>query len=76
LPWLLGQLKNYDRTEQVAWNKSSLLLNIILQDKHYNYLHLILNRNYLQKLLKILSWKTWVERFNIVLVKEGSGASA
>jgi hypothetical protein len=48
-----------DMIEQVAWNKSSLLLKIIFKmHTHYNY---FLNINYLQKLLKMPSRQAWVE---------------
>jgi hypothetical protein len=62
--------------EQVAWNKTSLLLkNILLNThKHYTYLQSILSRNYLQSYYKMPSRYAWVERSKDLL-KEG-GAQA
>jgi hypothetical protein len=43
---------------QVAWNKSSLLLNLFYEThNHYNYLQWILKLKVFTKVIKMSSWK-------------------
>jgi hypothetical protein len=62
---------SYNRTstansiiEQVVMNKSSILLKNILQNTHTLQLHtmIIKTEKITQKLLKMSSWKAWVQR--------------
>jgi hypothetical protein len=59
-------------TEQVSWKKSSLLLkNILLNTQPLKlFMMNIKTENIHKKLLKMPSWKTWVERPR-GLLKEG-----
>jgi len=50
--------------EQVARNKSSLLLKNIIKNtqKHHNYLQQILKQKVFTKAIKMPGWWAWVER--------------
>ncbi len=61
----------YNRT--VVWNKSSLLLKIILTNTNRSTIYKDnLIRNYLQKLFKILSSNDWAEEPNLVIKRGGA----
>jgi len=54
----------------VALNKSSLVLNIILQNTQTLQLFTnIINAESIAKVIKIPSWKAWVERPNGLIIK-------
>ncbi len=61
----------YNRT--VVWNKSSLLLKIILTNTNRSTIYKDnLIRNYLQKLFKIPSSKAWAEEPNLDIKRGGA----
>jgi hypothetical protein len=58
--------------DQVAWNKSSLLLKNILQNIQTT-IYVEYLKNVFTKFIKIPSWEAWVERPSGLIKREGDG---